>query len=245
MTSFSTTFARWTTLGLAGLAFAFATAPAEAQDGYRDRGDRYQRAQSDSSNRSRTRSADNTRAERPSRDFARQESRGSSAYERAAYRPQQSDYRPRQRTVYEDRNRNDFRRVEPVRNDFRYVRPRYEPRSHLSLNLHYSRPAYRYTRYEYIEPYRHTYTYRPYRHETYVYRPAYTYSHYDRYRPAYGSRYYHAPAPRVIYDYYPLGYDCAPLFGISYGVRYSSHRYPRYDYPRSGLSIGIRYDYRR
>ena len=81
--------------------------------------------------------------------------------------------------------------------------------------------------------------------ETYVYRPAYTYSHYDRYRPAYGSRYYHAPAPRVIYDYYPLGYDCAPLFGISYGVRYSSHRYPRYDYPRSGLSIGIRYDYRR
>ena len=240
MTLFSSRFGRLASLGVAGLALTLSAASADAQ--VRDRGDRYQRAQSDSSGRSRTRSEDNSRFERPSADFTRSRS---SDYQR-------SDYRPPQRTVYQDRDRNDFRRVEPDYRDYdrgrsyrsydndryRYNAPRYyEPRSSVSINVNYSRP-YTYRRYDYIP------AYRSYRHDYYTtYRPAY--GHYDAYRPYYGSRHYYAPAPRVIYDYYPLGYDCAPIFGLSYGVRYTSHSYPRYRYPSSGLSFGIRYDYRR
>ncbi len=243
MSFMNRSLARWTALGVFALAPALGfVASADAQ--VRDRGDRYQRAQSDSRGRSRTRSADNTRFERPSADFTRSRSTN---YER-------NDYRPPQRTVYQDRDRNDFRRVETrrdydrdrsYRSNYRDYRD-YRPRSTFSVGVSYRAPVYTYRHYDY-RPYTYVAPYRPYEpYRSYDYRPSYR-SYYDPYRPAYGSRYYYAPAPRVIYDYYPLGYDCGPIFGVSYGVRYSSHGYPRYGYPRSssGLSIGIRYDYRR
>lgn len=231
---------RWSSLAVAGLALTLAGAPAALadDDGYRDRGDRYERARGSDDGRSRTRYDDNSR-------FERSGGGDSSRRSSVSYRGGNDDRRSSYQSSYRSHYRNDYRDYDRHRSD----RGRYQPRTSVSLNFNsynsygHSRgyPAYRSYGYD-RDYYRRSYT---------SYRPAYRFRHDDYYGDPFGPSYRHSyhsygrsygPLSRVTYS--TTTYDYRPYYGYrpAYGYKYG--HYPRYGYG-SSLSIGVRYDYRR